>query len=587
MREPQVEIQDYLQILRTRWMVIVVTVAVAVLGALAVSLLTTPTYQSSSRVFVSTSGGSTVSETYQGNLFSQQRVASYSELVTGETLAARTIDELGLNMTPAQLASKVTATSTPDTVLLDIVVVDTSPGLARDIANSLATQLTTLVRELETPEDGGTPAAGVRLVEQAKESSAPVSPKTTRNLALGAAVGLLLGIALAVLRDRLDNTIKTRTKLEAASKTPLVGSLPFDKNLKENAVVEFGAAHSPSAESYRELRTNLQFLEVDHPPRVIVVTSAVPAEGKTTVAVNLALALAEAGHHVALVEGDLRRPRVSKYLGLIGSVGLSTVLANQADLSDVMQPTKYEGLEVLASGPLPPNPSELLGSEASRRVIDELRGRFDYIIVDGAPLLPVTDSALLTTHSDGALVVARYGHTTENEVARAVGNLETIGAHILGAVFTMMPAGRKGGDNYSYYYETDSSIPRQTPNPVTPGSSATAWDGSQAGSPQASSPQASSPQAAPPQASPPVAPPAAQPPVTPPPATPPASPYGTGQPPAAPTSYEAGPPRTSTPRPPTATPPGTPPGTPRPPATSVRKPGALDNGVAPSRRYKE
>src|SRR5690349_6338791 len=123
MREPQVEIQDYLQILRTRWMVIVVTVAVAVLGALAVSLLTTPTYQSSSRVFVSTSGGSTVSETYQGNLFSQQRVASYSELVTGETLAARTIDELGLNMTPAQLASKVTATSTPDTVLLDIVVV--------------------------------------------------------------------------------------------------------------------------------------------------------------------------------------------------------------------------------------------------------------------------------------------------------------------------------------------------------------------------------------------------------------------------------------------------------------------------------
>nr|WP_296778756.1 polysaccharide biosynthesis tyrosine autokinase [Rhodococcus sp. (in: high G+C Gram-positive bacteria)] len=471
------EIQDYLQILRTRWMIIVVTVAVAVLGALAVSLLTTPTYQSCSRVFVSTSGGSTVSESYQGNLFSQQRVASYSELVTGETLAARTIDELGLNMTPAQLSSKVTATSTPDTVLLDTCVVDGSPALARDLANSLATQLTTLVRELETPEDGGTPAAGVRLVEQAQESSTPISPKTTRNLALGAAVGLLLGIALAVLRDRLDNTIKSRTKLEAAAKTPLVGSLPFDKSLKEAAIVQFGGAHSASAEAYRELRTNLQFLEVDHPPRVIVVTSAVPGEGKTTVAVNLALALAEAGHHVALVEGDLRRPRVSKYLGLIGSVGLSTVLAGQADLSDVLQPSSFEGLDVLASGPLPPNPSELLGSEASRRIIEELRGRFDYVIIDGAPLLPVTDSALLTTHSDGALVVARFGHTTENEVGRAVGNLETIGAHILGAVFTMMPNGRKGGDNYSYYYETDKSIPRQTPNPVVPGSVSAPWDG--------------------------------------------------------------------------------------------------------------
>lgn len=483
------EIQDYLHILRTRWMIIVVTVAVAVLGALAVSLLTTPTYESCSRVFVSTSGGSSVSESYQGNLFSQQRVASYSELVTGETLAARTIDELNLDMTPGQLVSKVTATSTPDTVLLDTCVVDASPAQASNIANSLATQLTTLVRELETPEDGGAPAAGVRLVEQAQESSSPISPKTTRNLALGAAVGLLLGIALAVLRDRLDNTIKTRARLEAVATTAVAGSIPFDKAFKDSAIVPFGTGRSSSAEAFRELRTNLQFLDVDNPPRVIVVTSAVPAEGKTTVAVNLALALAEAGHHVALVEGDLRRPRVSKYLDLIGSVGFSTVLAGQAELTDVLQPTSYEGLEVVASGPLPPNPSEMLGSEASRRVIAELRSRFDYVILDGAPLLPVTDSALLTTHSDGALVVARFGHTSEAEVTRAVGNLEKIGAHVLGAVFTMMPVGRKGADNYSYYYETDKSAPQQPPQPVAPGSSQV-WHGPDTASTTSAPPRA-------------------------------------------------------------------------------------------------
>lgn len=460
------EIQDYLRILRTRWLVIVVTAAVAVLGALAVSLLTTPTYQSCSRVFVSTSGGTSVSESYQGNLFSQQRVASYSELVTGETLAARTIADLGLTMTPAELAAEVTATSTPDTVLLDMCAVDSSPGLARDIANSLAVQLTTLVRELETPEDGGAPIAGVRLVEEAKAAAAPISPKTTRNIALGAAVGLLLGIAFAVLRDRLDNTIKTRARLEAASKSALVGSIPFDKAFKDNAVVPFGGGHSPSAEAFRELRTNLQFLEVDHPPRVIVVTSAVPTEGKTTVAVNLALALAEAGHQVALVEGDLRRPRVSKYLGLIGAVGFSTVLAGQASLRDVLQPTKFEGLQALASGPIPPNPSELLGSETARQVISDLHGMFDFVIIDGAPLLPVTDSAVLTAHSDGALVVARYGHTSEAEVSRAVENLEKIGARVLGAVLTMLPNGRKGAEGYSYYYETDKSIARPTPNPV-------------------------------------------------------------------------------------------------------------------------
>ncbi|MDV6305698.1 polysaccharide biosynthesis tyrosine autokinase [Rhodococcus cerastii] len=467
------EIQDYLRILRTRWLVIVVTVAVAVLGALAVSLLTTPTYQSCSRVFVSTSGGTSVSESYQGNLFSQQRVASYSELVTGETLAARTIADLGLTMTPAKLAAEVTATSTPETVLLDLCVVDSSPGLARDIANSLAVQLTTLVRELETPEDGGAPTAGVRLVEEAKEAAAPIGPKTVRNIALGAAVGLLLGIALAVLRDRLDNTIKTRARLEAASGAALVGSIPFDKAFKDNAVVPFGGGHSPSAEAFRELRTNLQFLDVDHPPRVIVVTSAVPTEGKTTVAVNLALALAEAGHQVVLVEGDLRRPRVSKYLGLIGAVGFSTVLAGQAGLSDVLQPTKFEGLQALASGPIPPNPSELLGSETARQVIADLHGMFDFVIIDGAPLLPVTDSAVLTAHSDGALVVARHGHTSEAEVGRAVENLDKIGARVLGAVLTMMPSGRKGAEGYSYYYETDKTVARQTPSPAAPTTSPT------------------------------------------------------------------------------------------------------------------
>ena len=461
------EIQDYLKFLKARWIIIAVTVIVAILGALGASLLTTPLYESSARMFVSTSGGTSVSETYQGNLFSQQRVASYSELVTSEALAARVLDVLPLGLTPAQLASKVTASSTPDTVLFDITVTDSSPARARDIANAMATELITQVRELETPEDGGAPSAGVKTFQQAAASAAPVSPSTKRNLALGAAVGLLLGIALAVLRDRLDNTIKDRREIEAISGKALVGTIPFDKERKTHPAVDFqDLAQSSSAEAFRELRTNLQFLEVDHPPRVIVVTSAIPSEGKTTTAVNLAVALAEAGHHVVLVEGDLRRPRISKYMGLIGSVGLSTVLAGQAKVDEVLQPTRYEGLQALASGPLPPNPSELLGSEASRALMVELRSKFDYVIVDGAPLLPVTDSAVLTTHSDGALLVTRYGHTKSNELSRAIGNLETIGAHVLGVVLALTPSKKGDMYSYSYNYSADTSLPRQTAPPV-------------------------------------------------------------------------------------------------------------------------
>ncbi|MEH6793171.1 MAG: polysaccharide biosynthesis tyrosine autokinase [Rhodococcus sp. (in: high G+C Gram-positive bacteria)] len=461
------EIQDYLKILKARWIIIAVTVVVAILGALGTSLLTTPLYESSARMFVSTSGGTSVSETYQGNLFSQQRVASYSELVTSEALAARVLDVLPLDLTPSELAAKVTASSTPDTVLFDITVIDASPAVARDIANAMATELTNQVRELETPEDGGTPSAGVKTFQQADESAAPVSPNTKRNLALGAAVGLLLGIALAVLRDRLDNTIRDRREIEAISGKPLVGTIPFDKARTTQPAVDFqDVAQSASAEAFRELRTNLQFLEVDHPPRVIVVTSAIPSEGKTTSAVNLAISLAEAGHHVVLVEGDLRRPRISKYLGLIGAVGLSTVLSGQAKVDEVLQPTKYEGLQALASGPLPPNPSELLGSEASRALMVELRSKFDYVIVDGAPLLPVTDSAVLTTHSDGALLITRYGHTKSNELARAIHNLETIGANVLGVVMALTPFKKGDTYSYSYNYTADPNLPRQVTPPV-------------------------------------------------------------------------------------------------------------------------
>ncbi|MDV6233166.1 polysaccharide biosynthesis tyrosine autokinase [Rhodococcus cercidiphylli] len=461
------EIQDYFKILKARWIIIVVTVIVAILGALGASLLTTPLYESSARMFVSTSGGTSVSETYQGNLFSQQRVASYSELVTSEALAARVLDVLPLGLTPSQLAAKVKASSTPDTVLFDITVSDSSSARARDIANAMAAELINQVRELETPEGGGAPSAGVKTFQQADASASPVSPNTKRNLALGAAIGLLLGLALAVLRDRLDNTIKNRREIESISGKALVGTIPFDKERKTHPAVDFqDLTQSASAEAFRELRTNLQFLEVDHPPRVIVVTSAIPSEGKTTTALNLAISLAEAGHHVVLVEGDLRRPRISKYMGLIGSVGLSTVLAGQAKVDEVLQPTKYEGLQAMASGPIPPNPSELLGSEASRAMLVELRSKFDYVIVDGAPLLPVTDSAVLTTHADGALLVTRYGHTKSNELSRSIGNLETIGAHVLGVVLALTPSKKGDMYSYSYNYTADTNLPEQVTPPV-------------------------------------------------------------------------------------------------------------------------
>lgn len=462
------EVQDYLRILQARWKIVAITTVACILGALGASLLTTPVYQAGTRLFVSTSSGASVNEIYQGNLFSQQRVTSYTKLLTGTTLAQRTIDKLGLtDVTAAQLAAQVTATSAPDTVLIDTKVQDTSPERARDIANALSDEFVTMARELETPERGGEPTARVVVEQHADTPTTPISPKTKRNLALGLAVGLLLGIALAVLRDRLDNSVKDRKTIEEVAGSAMIGVVPFDKDRQDHAAISFAETNSGSAEAYRELRTNLQFLEVDNPPRVIVVTSSLPSEGKTTTAINIALVLAEAGKTVCLVEGDLRKPRVSKYLGILGSVGMSSVLAGQAQLDDVLQETQFAGLSVLASGPIPPNPSELLGTATARQILEDLRGRFDYVIIDASPLLPVTDATVLTAMSDGALVIARHGQTKREQLARAVGNLQAVGATILGTVITMSPANGRGVYAYRYYYETDKTIPQMQTGATT------------------------------------------------------------------------------------------------------------------------
>lgn len=454
-----------MRLLRSRWLIVCATIAVGALVAVAFSLLTTPLYQASTRLFVSTTSGASANEIYQGTLFSQQRVLSYSKLIMGETLAQRTIDKLDLDMSASALQAKVKANSAPDTVLIDVTVRDESPVRARDIADALSDEFVVMVSALETPEVGAKPDARVVVEQHASIPANPVVPKTTRNIAIGVVLGVLLGIGLAVLRDRFDNSIKNRQMLEEITDVGLVGNIPFDKGRRNDPAISFAFDHSPIAEGFRELRTNMQFLEVDNPPRVLVVTSSLPSEGKTTTAINLALALAEAEHNVVLVDGDMRRPKLDKYLDLVGSVGFSTVLTGRASLQEALQKTRFDGLTVLTSGAVPPNPSELLGSLAAKKIMSEMRAHFDYVIVDSSPLLAVTDAAILAAASDGVLVIARFAGTKREQLARAVGNLRNVGAPILGAVFTMMPVRRNGSYSYSYYGEADG--PSSTP-PATP-----------------------------------------------------------------------------------------------------------------------
>ena len=443
-------LQDFVKLLRTRWITVCVTLVVTTLGAVAFSLSTTPLYQASTRLFVSTTSGSSLAETYQGNRFSQERVISYAELLMGETLAQRTVDKLGLDMSAEQLQANVKASAKLDTVLINVDVLDSSPVRARDIANTLSDEFVAMVRELETPEDGARPDSRVVVEQRASIPNDPVVPKTSRNILIGIALGVALGIGLALLRDLLDNTVKDRAIVEEITGTGIVGSIPLDKERRQQPAISFDTDNTGIAEAFRKLRTNLQFLSVDNPPRVIVVTSSMPSEGKSTTAINLALALAEAEHNVVLVDGDMRRPTLHRYLDLIGPVGFSSVLSGRASLDEALQKTRFSGLTVLTSGAVPPNPSELLGSQSARKLLSELRARFDYVIVDSTPLLAVTDAAILAAGADGVLIMARYGQTRRDQLIHAMGNLESVGAPLLGAVFTLMPT--RGSSSYSYSY---------------------------------------------------------------------------------------------------------------------------------------
>ncbi|GAA2511534.1 polysaccharide biosynthesis tyrosine autokinase [Pilimelia columellifera] len=441
-------VREVLRVLRKRWWLVLGMVAIGLGAAAAVNARTTPTYATSVTFFITTPN-SGINEVYQGGLFSQQRVKSYTSLLTSDRLTAAMARRADTGLTPDQIRVRIDASPTPETVLLNATVTDESVDRSRQLAGLLATEFKALVETLETPPDQKLSSVKVEVVAGPTTDPTPVSPRPVRNLLLAGLFGLLAGAGLSILREVLDTTVKTTESLTASAGAPVLAVVPVDSGLKDapHRLVTT-MAHSPRAEALRQLRTNLQFVDVDHPIRTVVVTSAVAGEGKSSTACNLATLFAEAGRRVLLVDADLRRPKVAEYLGIEGAVGLTTILAGQAAIEDVAQPWG-SGMWVLPSGFQPPNPSELLGSEHMADLLEHFRSQYDIVIVDCPPLLPVTDGAIVAARADGALLVTRARKTTQAEVAAAAAALGSVDARLLGCVFNMVkPA---DGGPYSYY----------------------------------------------------------------------------------------------------------------------------------------
>lgn len=442
------ELADYLRIFRRRWRLLAGVALLVVVAAGLITWRTTPQYQSTTQLFISTSASSSA-EAYQGNLFSSQRLSSYADLVTGTELATRVQSSTGTDLSPQQLAAKVTAQASPETVLLNISVTDPDPQVAQQLTQAYGDELVSLVAELETPPGKSKPVLKGTIVDVASLPSSPVSPNVTRNLALALVLGVLLGVGIAVVRELLDTSTKSAEDLTAALEAPILGTFAFDSDVSRKPLLTDLDSHEPRAEAFRVLRTNLSFVDIDADSKAIVITSSLPGEGKSTTAVNIALALHQAGERTLLIDGDLRRPQAASLLNLDGSIGLTTALVGKISADDGIL-THRSGLQVLPAGAIPPNPAELLQSQAMSTLLAELRPAFDVIIIDAPPLLPVTDAALIASQVDGAVVVVRHGRTTREQLAGARERLAAVGATTLGAVFNMVP--RKGRGNYGSGY---------------------------------------------------------------------------------------------------------------------------------------
>jgi capsular exopolysaccharide synthesis family protein len=456
-----VTLSGYLRVLAERWRLVAAFVLAGTAVAVLVTLTSTKVYQADVQMFVRSSADTNNSNVqFSAVGFTQAQAQTFAQIVASPGVVKRVKGELNLAMPDSELKSKISATAPVGQSIVELHVQDTSPLRAAAIANRAADAFADQVQgyyRIPPQNPGGEPTYPFKVfvTDPAVAPSSPVSPNPFLNVTLGLLLGLLVGAGLAVVRHILDNRIKDPDTFAKVAGKPTMGIVIDDPGAPKFPIATRAGPRNARAENFRQLRANLQFANIDKHPRVIAVTSSIPGEGKTMVSMNLASALADAGFTVCLVDADLRRPTVARTLGLAGPVGLTSVLIQQIGLSEALQ-SAGPNLYVLASGPVPPNPSEVLASTYVRDIIRSLLDKVDYVVIDTAPLLPVSDGSEVAALADGTLLVAKYESTTDNQVKRAVATLRGVDAKLIGVVLNRAPRRRASEYGYSYsYYSRD------------------------------------------------------------------------------------------------------------------------------------
>lgn len=440
------ELSRYVSMLRRWWWLLLAGMLVAGGASYAISKTLIPIYRSTATLLVNqTQVPGTIA--YNDILTSERLTRTYSQLIDQRPVLQEVIDRLHLNLSREQLSGMIDVSVVTDTQLLKLSVENADPALASNIANTAASVFIEQNTENKLSRPGD-----VSIVEAATKPSSPVKPNIMMNTVLAAAVGLLLAAGIGFLIEYLDDTVKSPEDLEANGLPSLGGVARFHRVREPNEnLIANSASRRHLSEAYRVLRTNVQFSTIDRPGQTLLVTSANPREGKSTTAANLALVTAQAGKKVVLVDSDLRRPSLHRFFGLSNGQGLTNLLLSpQSGINGCAQRTRFENLSVVTSGPLPPNPSELLASRRLDAVFDGLRTQADVIIIDSPPTLAVADASILASKVDGTMLVVDSSKTRAQALRRTREALVKSKTHLLGAVLNK--AKRRGGGYYYYYH---------------------------------------------------------------------------------------------------------------------------------------
>lgn len=444
------ELQQYLRIVRLYWRSAIATLLLCVVVAAAVTLAQKPVYTASSVLFLAVESGDSAGELSQGATYAERQVKSFVSVATTTVVLQPVIDELGLGVTSVELAKQLTVTSPTATSLINVSATDGDPAQAARIADAVAVSVTRAVDELSPSGGSGAGLVAATVIDPAVAPTTPTAPRPTVNLALGVVLGLLLGVGQAVLRSVLDTRVKTAEDLEGLTASPLLGSIGHIEDSSARASEHEGSQWA-NAEAYRRLRTNVGFVGLGGERRPsMVMTSSMAGEGKTQTVVNLARVLAQAGESVLLIDADLRRPQVAERMRLDNEFGLTDVLTGRGKLDEMVIDVIPGSLAVLPSGTVPPNPSELLGSEAMAHLLATVERQYDHVLFDAPPLLPVTDAVVLAGQTAGAIMVARSGKVKRPDFEQATRLLNAGSVTLLGVVLNDVPAEGKG--NYTGYY---------------------------------------------------------------------------------------------------------------------------------------